>query len=141
MKHKRLKESSTLEQRLMDKPDIIILTTKGNRMNIQDILEAINSGSLDSDLGKIKDAVDLRSPKARAALTINDYNIGARVRFNESTGTRYMVGQYATISGKNRTKVTVRLETPMGRFARVNPITREIESSNVTVPISIIDLV
>jgi len=125
----------------MDKPDIIILTTKGNRMNIQDILEAINSGSLDSDLGKIKDAVDLRSPKARAALTINDYNIGARVRFNESTGTRYMVGQYATISGKNRTKVTVRLETPMGRFARVNPITREIESSNVTVPISIIDLV
>jgi hypothetical protein len=29
----------------------------------------------------------------------------------------------------------------MGRFARVNPVTREIESSNVTVPISIIDLV
>lgn len=110
-------------------------------MNIQDILEAINSGSLDLDLGKIKDAVDSRSIKARAALTIDDYNIGARVRFNESTGTRYMVGQYATISGKNRTKVTVRLETPMGRFARVNPITREIESSNVTVPISIIDLV
>jgi hypothetical protein len=125
----------------MDKPDIIILTTKGNRMNIQDILDAINSGSMDSNLGKIKDAVDSRSPKARAVLTINDYDIGARVRFNESTGTRYMVGQYATISGKNRTKVTVRLETPMGRFARVNPITREIESSNVTVPISIIDLV
>jgi hypothetical protein len=134
-------ESSTLEQRLTDKPDIIILTTKGNRMNTQEILDAINSGSLDSDLGKIKDAVDSRATKARAALTINDYNIGARVRFNESTGTRYMVGQYATISGKNRTKVTVRLETPMGRFARVNPVTREIESSNVTVPISIIDLV
>jgi hypothetical protein len=110
-------------------------------MNTQEILDAINSGSLDSDLGKIKDAVDSRATKARAALTINDYNIGARVRFNESTGTRYMVGQYATISGKNRTKVTVRLETPMGRFARVNPVTREIESSNVTVPISIIDLV
>jgi hypothetical protein len=125
----------------MDKPDIIILTTKGNRMNIQDILDAINSGSMDSNLGKIKDAVDSRSPKARAVLTINDYDIGARVRFNESTGTRYMVGQYATISGKNRTKVTVRLETPMGRFARVNPVTGKVESSNVTVPISIIDLV
>jgi hypothetical protein len=134
-------ESSTLEQRLTDKPDIIILTTKGNRMNIQDILDAINSGSMDSDLGKIKNAVDSRSPKARASLTINDYDIGARVRFNESTGTRYMVGQYATISGKNRTKVTVRLETPMGRFARVNPGTGKVESSNVTVPISIIDLV
>jgi hypothetical protein len=125
----------------MDKPDIIVLTTKGNRMNIQDILDAINSGSMDSDLGKIKDAVDSRSTKARASLTINDYDIGARVRFNESTGTRYMVGQYATISGKNRTKVTVRLETPMGRFARVNPTTGAVESSNVTVPISIIDLV
>jgi hypothetical protein len=125
----------------MDKPDIIVLTTKGNRMNIQDILDAINSGSMDSDLGKIKDAVDSRSTKARASLTINDYDIGARVRFNESTGTRYMVGQYATISGKNRTKVTVRLETPMGRFARVNPTTGKVESSNVTVPISIIDLV
>ena len=110
-------------------------------MNIQDILDAINSGSMDSDLGKIKDAVDSRSTKARASLTINDYDIGARVRFNESTGTRYMVGQYATISGKNRTKVTVRLETPMGRFARVNPTTGAVESSNVTVPISIIDLV
>jgi hypothetical protein len=96
---------------------------------------------MDSDLGKIKNAVDSRSPKARASLTINDYDIGARVRFNESTGTRYMVGQYATISGKNRTKVTVRLETPMGRFARVNPGTGKVESSNVTVPISIIDLV
>jgi len=110
-------------------------------MNIQDILDAIISGSMDSDLGKIKDAVDSRSIKARAALTINDYDIGARVRFNESTGTRYMVGQYATISGKNRTKVTVRLETPMGRFARINPTTGKVESSNVTVPISIIDLV
>jgi hypothetical protein len=134
-------ESSTLEQRLTDKPDIIILTTKGSRMNTQDILDAINSGSMDSDLGKIKDAIALRTPKARAALTINDYNIGARVRFNESTGTRYMVGQYATISGKNRTKVTVRLETPMGRFARVNPTTGAVDSANVTVPIAIIDLV
>lgn len=110
-------------------------------MNIQDILDAIKSGAYDSDLGKIKEAVASRLPEARKALSIDDYNIGSRVRFNESTGTRYMVGQYATISGKNRTKVTVRLETPMGRFARVNPTTGTVESANVTVPISIIDLV
>ena len=110
-------------------------------MNITELLEAIKSGAYDSNLGKIQEAVTSRITEARKALTIDDYNLGARVRFNESTGTRYMVGQYATISGKNRTKVTVRLETPMGRFARVNPVTREIESSNVTVPISIIDLV
>jgi hypothetical protein len=134
-------ESSILRQRLTDKPDIIILTTKGSRMNIQEILDAITCGAYDSDLGKIKEAVASRLPAARKALSIDDYNIGSRVRFNESTGTRYMVGQYATVSGKNRTKVTVRLETPMGRFARVNSTTGTVESANVTVPISIIDLV
>jgi hypothetical protein len=134
-------ESSISRQRLTDKPDIIILTTKGSRMNIQEIIDAITCGAYDSDLGKIKEAVASRLPEARKALSIDDYNIGSRVRFNESTGTRYMVGQYATVSGKNRTKVTVRLETPMGRFARVNSTTGTVESANVTVPISIIDLV
>lgn len=110
-------------------------------MNIQEIIDAIACGAYDSDLGKIKEAVASRLPAARKALSIDDYNIGSRVRFNESTGTRYMVGQYATVSGKNRTKVTVRLETPMGRFARVNSTTGTVESANVTVPISIIDLV
>lgn len=110
-------------------------------MNTNELLEAIKSGVYDSDLGKIKEAVASRIPTVRKSLTIDDYPMGARVRFNESTGTRYMVGQYATIISKNRTKVVVRLETPMGRFARVNPLSGSVESANVTVPVAIIDLV
>lgn len=108
-------------------------------MDIETVLSGIASGVYDSDLEKIKNAVDLRNKGIRKERSINDYGIGDRVKFNELTGTRYMVGQYATIISKNRTKVVVRLETPMGRFARVNPATREVQSANVTVPVSIID--
>lgn len=110
-------------------------------MNINELIDAINSGAYDSDLARLKEAVTSRTSAARKALTIDDYSIGARVKFNELTGTRYMVGQYATITSKNRTKVVVRLETPMGRFARVDRATGTVESANVTVPIGIIDLV
>jgi hypothetical protein len=52
-----------------------------------------------------------------------------------------MVGQKATVVSKKQKKVVVKLVTPTGRFARVNPITREVESALVTVPVAIIDLV
>jgi hypothetical protein len=35
----------------------------------------------------------------------------------------------------------VRLDNPMGRFARTNPTTGKVESSNVTCPVAILDLV
>lgn len=108
-------------------------------MDIETVLSGIASGAYDSNLEKIKVAVDNRTRSVRVGRSIDDYGVGDRVKFNELTGTRYMVGQYATIVSKNRTKVVVRLETPMGRFARVNPATREVQSANVTVPLSIID--
>jgi hypothetical protein len=52
-----------------------------------------------------------------------------------------MVGQKATVTGMKQKKVTVRLETPVGRFAHVNPVTGKVESANITVPLAIIDLV
>lgn len=107
-------------------------------MDIKTVLDEISKGSFDQDLTKLADAVKERLDKTRRNKSISDFNIGDRVKFNELTSTRYMVGQYATIISKNRTKVVVRLETPMGRFARYLP-NGEVQSSNVTVPLAIID--
>jgi gamma-glutamyl phosphate reductase len=110
-------------------------------MSIETLLADISSGAYDSSLGKINEAVAQRTKAVRKQLTIADYNIGDKVKFNDQTGTRYMVGQTATIISKNRTKVVVRLDSPMGRFARVNHATGKVESSNVTCPIGVLDLV
>jgi len=107
-------------------------------MDIETVLGQISKGSYDSDLTKLADAVKARLDKVRKNKSIGDFEIGDRVKFNELTGTRYMVGQYATIVSKNRTKVVVRLETPTGRFMRVGA-NGDIQSANVTVPLGIID--
>jgi len=110
-------------------------------MSIETLLADISSGTHDSSLGKINEAVALRLKTVRKERTITDYNIGDKVKFNEQTGTRYMVGETATIISKNRTKVVVRLDNPTGRFARINPVTRQVESSNVTCPVGVLDLI
>lgn len=107
-------------------------------MNIETLVEQISGGSYDQDLVKLADAVKARQDKVRKGKSLSDYNIGDRVRFNELTGTRYMVGQYATIVSKKRAKVVVRLETPTGRFVQYLP-NGEVRSANVTVPLAIID--
>ena len=107
-------------------------------MDIETVLSQIASGKFDDSLDKITQAAKDRLSEVRKSKKITDFSVGDRVRFNELTGTRYMVGQYAQIISKNRTKVVVRLETPVGRFARYLP-NGESQSSNVTVPLSIID--
>ena len=110
-------------------------------MNIEELVSDIESGTYDSSLVKIKEAVDARLKASRISRTIADYHIGDTVVFNDLTATRYMVGQKATVTGMKQKKVTVRLETPVGRFAHINPVTGRVESSNITVPVAIIDLV
>ena len=92
-------------------------------MSIETLLADISSGAYDSSLGKINEALALRLKTVRKQRTISDYNIGDKVKFNEQTGTRYMV------------------DNPTGRFARINPVTRQVESSNVTCPVGILDLI
>lgn len=108
-------------------------------MDIKTVLEGISSGKFDNDLSALGTAVKDRQVHVRKNKTISDFNVGDRVKFNEQTGTRYMVGQYATVVSKNRTKLVVRLETPMGRFIRVDS-TGNVKSADVTVPAGIIDL-
>jgi hypothetical protein len=110
-------------------------------MNIEELTSEIELGTFDSGLVKIKEAVEARLKANRASRTIADFNIGDTVVFNDLTATRYMVGRKATVTGMKQKKITVRLETPVGRFAHVNPVTGRVESANITVPVAIIDLV
>ena len=110
-------------------------------MGIDTLVAEITLGAHDSDLIRLKDAIDARLKASRSSRTLADFNIGDTVVFNDLTATRYMVGQKATVTGMKQKKVTVRLETPVGRFAHVNPVTGRVESSNITVPVAIIDLV
>lgn len=99
----------------------------------------IGAGILDNDLLEMRAAIDRRLAEIRVEKTIDDYGIGDKVQFNSSCGTRYLVGHTATVTGKRRTKVTVRLDKPTGRFVRMTdagPVSAEI-----TVPLSIIDAI
>ena len=102
------------------------------------LITSIIAGQFDADLENLAKVIEERRKAIRKTRTISDFSVGDRVKFNELTGTRYMVGQYANIISINRTKVVVRLETPMGRFAKYLP-NGEVQSANVTVPLSIID--
>jgi hypothetical protein len=66
-------------------------------MNIEELISEIESGTFDSSLVKIKEAVDARLKVSRISRTIADYHIGDTVVFNDLTGTRYMVGRKATV--------------------------------------------
>jgi hypothetical protein len=110
-------------------------------LQVETLLADIASGSCDDSLVAISRAVEERLKAVRKSLTIDDYNIGDKVKFNDQTGTRYMVGETATNISKNRTKVVVRLDSPKGRFARVNNATGKVESASVTCPIGVLDLV
>jgi len=106
-------------------------------LTIEAVQAAITSGELDADLGKLSTTLEKRLSEVRLTKTATDFGIGDRVRFNNSCGTRYLVGEYARVTGMKRTKIVVQLEKPMGRFARYTPT--GTESANITVPISIVD--
>jgi hypothetical protein len=92
---------------------------------------------LDADLGKLSTTLEKRLSDVRASKKPTDFGVGDKVRFNNSCGTRYLVGHTAQVVGMKRTKIVVKLDTPMGRFARHTPT--GVESASITVPISIVD--
>lgn len=108
-------------------------------IDIHDIRSVIASGSLDDHLQDIIDAAEARQRAARISRDSSEYMIGDRVKFNSLCGTKYLHGQYATVVGRRRTKITVKLERPMGRFAHV--VNGQVVSSDIIVPVSIVDKV
>jgi hypothetical protein len=105
------------------------------------VMAAIGSGEFDTDLAKIQEAVELRLSQTRSSKTIKDFGIGDKVRLNNNCGTRYLVGHTGKIVGMKRTKLVITLDSPVGKFIRVNPATREIESAQITIPTALVDLI
>ncbi len=103
------------------------------------ILADISCGTHDKDLLAMETAIKDRLLAVRKSRTQADYSIGDKVVFNQFCGTKYLWGMSATIVGKKQKKVLVKLDSPMGRFARV--VDGKMVSSNITVPVSIIDKV
>ena len=106
-------------------------------LNYADVSAAITAGMLDDDLGKLHTLISSRMSALRAIKKTDDFGIGDKVRFNENCGTRYLVGHTATIVGRKKVKLVVKLDAPTGRFVRMTP--SGPESAQITVPISIID--
>lgn len=106
-------------------------------MNFADVSAALTSGQLDDELGKLKTMVDSRMTELRMSKTIDDFGVGDAVRFNDQCGTRYLVGETATVVGKKVKKVIVKLDSPTGRFVRY--VNGEAVSPEITVPVAIID--
>jgi hypothetical protein len=85
-------------------------------MNMQKLCEEIVRGVIsDADVALIENALrgrrQVKSITAAALLSRGD-----RVRFVGSISPKYLAGVEATVDGVLRTKVTVSLDKPMGRF-------------------------
>ena len=106
-------------------------------MNVNDVLEQINSGAFDSDLSRFSKEVETRLAEVRKTRVNDDYMVGDKVRFNNYCGTRYLVGETATVVGHKKVKLIVKLDNPQGRFARESG--SGLVSANITVPVGIVD--
>lgn len=92
------------------------------------LLKSIAEGNLDRDLDAIREAIIARINVRRTKMTIKDYPIGSKVRFNELTANRSMVGKIATVVGHKVKNVSVTVDD-------------EKNSRPGTCPISILDLI
>lgn len=104
------------------------------------VLRQIPLGHFDESLEDLEAAIKLRLTEVRSSRTNKSYGIGDRVVINNYCGTKYLHGKTAVVVGKNRTKVTIRLEHPVGRFVRYNK-DGSTTSVDINVPPSIVDLV
>jgi len=82
------------------------------------IVTDIISGVHDSELDSIREAVNQRrklTKSAHAAVTMTTISIGDKIVLKEISP-KYMIGETATVTGKRRTKLEVKLDSPVGRF-------------------------
>ena len=105
----------------------------------EDVVSAIDAGHVDDNLLLIKKQIETRLQTLRKTRTIDDYKIGSNVVFNDFCGTAYLRGHTAVVTGRARTKLTVMLDNPVGRFATYE--NGAVKSVTIKVPPSIVDLV
>lgn len=67
------------------------------------------------------------------------FSIGDKVRFNHHCGTEYLQSKTAVVTDVGTTRITIKLDQPVGRFVQVsNGISQAVE---VDVPPTIVDRV
>ena len=100
--------------------------------------DKLDSGELDSKLTEIKKLVEARYSLTKQKVKIEDYGVGDRVTINNRCGTKYLIGEVATVTDIRRTKIKISFDNPKGRFARKNSM-GEVYSAEVIVPLEIVD--
>ena len=110
-------------------------------MIYEDVLEAIEHGNFDTDLVKMQTAVAARLSRVRRLKSNKDFKPGDRVRLNDQCGTRYLVGQNATVRELKNTKLVIELDHALGRFDRGYDIEGKPRPALVTVPPVLLDII
>jgi len=100
--------------------------------------DKLDSGELDSKLTEIRKLVDERYALTKQKVKIEDFGVGDRVVINRRCGTKYLIGEVATVTDIRRTKIKISFDNPKGRFARKNSM-GEVYSAEVIVPLEIVD--
>jgi len=103
-----------------------------------ELSDKIELGELDSRLSAIRKLVDTRIELVREKVKATDFTVGDKVVINERCGTKYLRGETAIVTAIRRTKLTILLDNPKGRFARKTSA-GETYSADVIVPIEIVD--
>jgi hypothetical protein len=99
---------------------------------------AVSRGELDKQLLPLKKLIDERLSVVRADTDIEDFVVGDKIVLNDKCGIKSMIGEEGVVVEIRRTKISITLNKPKGRFARTNS-KGEIYSANAVVPISIVD--
>ena len=116
------------------------MNTKSSLDWVVEFGDKIESGDLDKSLDVIKTLVEARIAETRQSLEIGDFFVGDKIKINNNCGTKYLVGETGTVTGTRRTKITISLDNPKGRFLRTKA-NGETYSAEVIIPISIVDKV
>ena len=87
------------------------------------VLIDIVYGALDEHLKEIQNVVEARLRNIQEQ-TFQSLSVGDRIRVNNSARPKYLQGATGVIVSINRTKVTINLDSPAGRFYRgvVTPV-------------------
>lgn len=100
---------------------------KGDTMSYQETYNDIVAGKLDDCLNILAEAIAFRRERLNAK-KMNSFNIGDKVKFNNSVKPKYLRGIQATITNVRRKRIEIKLDYSIGRFA-----------SRITCPVSLIE--
>lgn len=103
-----------------------------------EVCNAIDRGELDKQLVPLENIIGKRLKLVSAVRDVKDFVVGDRIVLNEACGTKSLIGEEGTVVAIRRSKITIVLDRPKGRFVRTNS-KGEIYSANAVVPISIVD--